>query len=94
MRTVTASPTTPKKEGWNLSEASQRGKVSSSLSISREGRCGPLRDLPEMEGREIGAAIMTVVLVAVGVIVANVIMRRFSDLLALVDAPEKGTNGA
>jgi hypothetical protein len=38
------------------------------------------------------AAIMTVVLVAVGVILATVIMNRFGDLLSLVAAPEPRAN--
>jgi hypothetical protein len=47
-----------------------------------------------MDARNIGAAVMTVALVAVGVIVANVLMRRFGDLLALVETPETRTSGA
>ena len=44
-----------------------------------------------MEGRDVAAAAMTVVLVAAGVIVATVIMDRFGDLLSLA---EPGTRGA
>jgi hypothetical protein len=42
-----------------------------------------------MEGRDLAAAVMTVVLVAAGVILATVIMNRFGDLLSLVEAPER-----
>ena len=38
-----------------------------------------------MEGRDVAATVMTVVLVAVGVILATVIMNRFGDMLSLVE---------
>jgi hypothetical protein len=47
-----------------------------------------------MEGRDVAAAVMTVVLVAAGVILATVIMNRFGDLLSLVVAPEPRTSAA
>lgn len=47
-----------------------------------------------MEGRDVAAAVMTVVLVAAGVILATVIMNRFGDLLALVATPEPRTDAA
>jgi hypothetical protein len=47
-----------------------------------------------MEGRDLAAAVVTVVLVAAGVIVATVIMNRFGELLSLVEVPEKRTGGA
>ena len=47
-----------------------------------------------MEGSDIAAAVMTVVLVAAGVILATVIMNRFGDLVSLVAAPEKGPSAA
>jgi hypothetical protein len=46
-----------------------------------------------MEGRDVAAAVMTVVLVAAGVILATVIMNRFGDLLSLVEAPEQRASG-
>ena len=47
-----------------------------------------------MEGSDIAAAVLTVVLVAVGVILATLIMNRFGDLLSLVVAPEPRANTA
>ena len=47
-----------------------------------------------MEGRDVQAAVMTVVLVAIGVILATVIMNRFGDLLSLVEAREPRANVA
>jgi hypothetical protein len=41
-----------------------------------------------MEGRDVTAAVMTVLLVAAGVILATLIMNRLGDLLALAEAPE------
>jgi hypothetical protein len=47
-----------------------------------------------MEGRDLAAAAITMVLVAVGVILATGIMNRFADLASLVEVPEKRMNGA
>jgi hypothetical protein len=47
-----------------------------------------------MEGRDIAAAVMTVVLVAAGVILATVIMNRFGDVLSLLDGPETRASAA
>jgi hypothetical protein len=44
--------------------------------------------------RDVQAAVITVLLVAAGVILATVIMNRFGDLLSLVAAPEPPTNAA
>jgi hypothetical protein len=46
-----------------------------------------------MEGNDVAAAVMTVVLVAAGVILATVIMNRFGDLLSLVEGPERHASG-
>jgi hypothetical protein len=51
------------------------------------GTLAPTQEVANMEGRDVAAAVMTVVLVAAGVIPATVIMNRFGDLLSLVDAP-------
>ena len=42
-----------------------------------------------MEGNDVAAAVMTVVLVAAGVILATVIMNRFGDLLWLGAAQKR-----
>jgi hypothetical protein len=47
-----------------------------------------------MEANGVAAALVTIVLVAAGVILATVIMNRFSDLLSLVEAPERRAAGA
>ena len=47
-----------------------------------------------MAGRDVAAALMTVVLVAAGVILATVVMNRFGDLLALVEAPANSPSRA
>ena len=43
----------------------------------------------KVQSNEITAVIVTVVLVAAGVILATVIMNRFGDALSLVEAPER-----
>lgn len=47
-----------------------------------------------MEGRDVAAAVMTVVLVAAGVMLATVIMNRFGHVLSLLDRPETRANAA
>ena len=43
---------------------------------------------------DVAVAVLTVALVAIGVILATVVMNRFGELLLLVDGPrEPGTRG-
>ena len=75
------------REGAVFNGSEAFDKVGSIVSSALGARGKPLlvrRVLGEWSQETLGAAVMTVMLVAAGVILAAVIMNRFSDVLSLV----------